>query len=152
MGVIFNYTPYSIIVNIRHENIVDHSDINNYKYYNYSIIIPKNERSANVHLRNSDNIYICSENCKFLGHFDMMNYKLHDDFTIYVGLVINGKLVTTNPGAIPSDVNFGISREIDQSQFWVMLLNPYFYLTLIVMVIIIIITYACACWCCLSNY
>lgn len=171
MGVIFNYTPYTIIVNIakprdprlftgsNNESPIgggaisprDYSDINNYKIGPRSIIIPKDGRSPNIDFTPDDDIYICSDNGLFLGHFGMNYYKIHDFFTIYVGLVINGTIHMTETGMVPSDVDFGLSKSIDQSQFWIMLMNPYFILVLILMVIVIIITYASTCWYCLSD-
>lgn len=150
MATITNYTPYTIIINI-HPTIadMDHSSIHNYKLDDDSIILGPSKKINNVKLDKKSNLYICAENCKYLGHFNMVFIKIRPNLSIYVGLVVNGQIALSNKDAIPSDADFGISRTIDQSDPKIMMLNPYFYLLILIILLILmvaILKYAYSRW------
>lgn len=139
MATITNYTPFTIIINIDQNTNQDHSNIENYKSSDQSIILVPNEKINDLALDKNSNLYICSENCRYLGHFNMFFIKIRPNLSIYVGLVVNGQIVLTNKDAIPSDVDFAISRTIDQSDPKIMIMNPYFYLLIVIILLVLVV-------------
>lgn len=139
MVVITNYTPYAIIINIVNRKVLDHSNILNYKLRDDSIVLQPDQKIFTQDINNNTDIYICSDNCKYLGHFGMTFYKLADTFLIHVGLVMNGKIVLDNRDVVPSDVDFGLSRTINQSDPRLMLMNPYFYLLVVIILLVLVL-------------
>ena len=167
MKLLVNYTPYPIILNLspsrgsrgqhnpignnpndNHPNITaaraptwappDHSDVNNFKIGPGSIVLQPGDRVEMTDIGPKSDLYICSENCKYIGHFGMAFYNITDNFLMHVGLVINGRIVFTDRDIVPADVNFGISRVIDQTDPRLMLLNPYFYLLVVIILLVLI--------------
>lgn len=139
MATITNYTPYTLIINIKNYKVDDHANIENYKLSEKSYILLPNAKIPNLGINKSSNIYVCSENCRYLGHFNMVFIKIRPNLSIYIGVVMNGQIILSNQDAIPSDVDFGISRTIDQSDPKLMLMNPYFYLLIIIILLISIL-------------
>lgn len=133
--MIVNYTGRTIIINTS-ELRADHSNIFNYTPNKKSVIL-KDAQSANLKVGKNTNIYIITKDCMYLGHFPMnMMQALPDDPIMYVGLRKNNE-VWMSRDALPADVDFGLSRVVDQSQFWIIMLNPYFYLLFVFLVFII---------------
>lgn len=139
MVVIANYTPYAIIINIVNRKVIDHSDISNYKLQDNSIVLQPDQKIFTRDVNNNTNIYICSDNCKYIGHFGLTFYKLMDTFLIHVGLVMNGKTILSNPDVVPSDTDFGLAHTINQSDPRLMLLNPYFYLLVVIILLVLVL-------------
>ena len=137
MAAIFtNYTPYVIVVNITERQTIDHSDINNFKMNPGSIIMQPKERIPQIRLTPQSNIYICSYDCRYLGHFTTAFFSNLPDLNVYIGLVINGKIVMSEQNLVPSDVDFGIARTIDQSDPRLLLMSPYFILLVVIILLI----------------
>lgn len=139
MVVVTNYTPYPLIINIVNRKVIDHSDISNYKLRPDSIILYPDQKIFTKAIDNDTNMYICSDNCKYIGHFGMTFYKLTDTFLIHIGLVMNGKIILSNKDIVPSDVDFGLAHTINQSDPRLMLMNPYFYLLVVIILLVLVL-------------
>lgn len=148
MPYIRNCAPYPIIINITNHPISDHSNIENYKIGPESIILEQ-EKFTYADIPWNANIYICTSNCKYLGHFTVDIFRILADTTIYVGIIINRKIVFVNNKLITADINFGLAETIDQSDPSWLLLDPYLYLIIIAIILVLIlsiINYAYTCW------
>jgi len=139
MTYIYNYTPYNIVINIKNTEILDHSNLNNYKYHKGSIYLKSGKNKIFYNITKNSNLYIMSQNCKYFGHFPMNSYKLLPNTVIYIGLV-NGyeDIKFINANLVPSDINFGLAKLFDSSSKTLPLLNPYVYLVFIFILLIII--------------
>jgi hypothetical protein len=136
--MIFNYTGKKIIINTDEKYGIDFSDIRNYMPKSDSIILADGE-SKKLLVNKLMNIYIITENCKNIGHFPVrLLGDLPQDPIIYVGLRKGNTIWMSNNQAFPSDVDFGLCKVVDQSKFWIMLLNPVYYFTLIFIIFFVL--------------
>lgn len=139
--MIVNYTGETIIINTNDKYGIDYSNIINYLPTKDSIILKDGQQSD---FEPKKNVFIVTNNCKYLGHFNMklMN-GLPEDPIIYVGIRKDEVIWLSNSNALPSDVDFGLSKIFDQSKLWLMFLNPLYYMlffTAIFLLIIAIVT------------
>lgn len=140
--MIINYTGKTIIVNFDEKSNHDYSLIENYSP-NKSSIILADAQKAETKLTKNTNIYIMSEDCKYIGHFSMrMMQHLPTDPIIYVGIRKGEEVWLSHGGLYASDVDFGLAKTIDQSKGWIMFLNPFFFLTVtfILLIVMVVVT------------
>lgn len=140
--MIINYTGQNIIVNVDELHNVDHSAIKNYLPNDESIILADGQ-SAEILVSRKTNIYILTENCNYSGHFSLKLMTLPSDPIMYVGIRKGKNIQFSQSNLLPSDVDFGLARVLDQSSFWVMLLNPYYYTLLVFLIVVVIISLTC---------
>lgn len=137
--MIVNYTGKKIIINTDEAHGVDYSNIKNFTPKPTSIILADGE-SAQVKLTPNTNIYILSEDCKYLGHFPMKMFRnLPEDPILYVGLKRGKEIWLSNTNALPSDADLGIAKLVDQSRIWILFLNPVYYCGFIFIIFILFI-------------
>ncbi len=135
--MIVNYTGCTVIINTDNKRDIDYSAINNYLPNENSIILADKQQSEFVPM---SNVYIITEDCKYLGHFDMRMMKnLPKDPIIYVGIKKGENVQLSNPKALPSDVDFGLTRILDRSMFIIMILNPYYFSIMSFIFVIIVL-------------
>jgi len=141
--MIINYTGQTIIVNLSQPLLgrspEDHSLIKNYIPNEKSIILG-DKQHADHNLTSKTNMYIMTENCTHSGHFAFsMMRSLPMDPIIYVGIKKGNDVIFSQSDLLPSDVDFGLAKLLDQSNFWVMLMNPLFFVILMFIIVFTVI-------------
>lgn len=136
--MIVNYTGCTVIINTDDKRDIDYSAIINYLPNKNSIILADKQQSEFIP---KSNVYIITEDCKYLGHFDMrMMNGLPEDPIIYVGIKKGESVQLSNKTALPSDVDFGLSRILDRSKFIIMILNPYYFSIISFIIVILLLS------------
>lgn len=132
-----NYVNQTVIINTNTYTKIDHSDIRNFIPNKDSIFLAP-DQSTRMPISNKTNIYIITEDCKYLGHFFIGMMDLPKDPIIYIGLTGNPNVILTAKNALPSDVDFGLARVLDQRNPLIMILNPYFYIVIVLIMLLIL--------------
>jgi hypothetical protein len=135
--MIVNYTGNNIIINTS-DDVIDHSDINNFTPNSKSIILGDGDKAEFIPKKH---IYIITENCKHSGHFPMaLHRSLPHDPIIYVGIKRDETVWFSKENLLLSDVDFGLVKTLDQSSPLLMIFNPWYVIVFYIIIIMIIIS------------
>jgi hypothetical protein len=133
--IIKNFLPNPIIINIaplrKPGTLVRHAEIRHYLANPKSLIIPANSSEFTSDIQPDSNLYISTDNAKYMGHADLQHVQ-------FGNLLFVGKSKSGFPD-VPSgaDINIGLGRVINISNPSIMFFNPYYNLLILIILIFV---------------